>query len=72
MSKRKKKTSYSDSSIIEQDERFAFIAGYTSGGFPYGITWEEQERTEQNAIMDAGKCSANQLIDSEDMPDLPF
>lgn len=24
-----------------QDDRFFFIAGYTSGGAPYGITWEE-------------------------------
>ena len=23
------------------DGTFCFIAGYTSGGFPYGITWEE-------------------------------
>lgn len=23
------------------DDRFYFIAGYTSGGAPYGITWEE-------------------------------
>ena len=23
------------------DDRFAFIAGYTSGGAPYGMTWEE-------------------------------
>lgn len=23
------------------DDRFAFIAGYTSGGAPYGSTWEE-------------------------------
>ena len=23
------------------DENFAFIAGYTSGGAPYGLTWEE-------------------------------
>lgn len=23
------------------DERFAYIAGYTGWGFPYGITWEE-------------------------------
>ena len=28
---------------IEQDEYFAFIVGYTSGGAPYGITWEEWE-----------------------------
>jgi hypothetical protein len=26
------------------DENFYFIAGYTSGGLPYGITWEEAER----------------------------
>lgn len=24
-----------------QDENFFFIAGYTSGGAPYGVTWEE-------------------------------
>lgn len=23
------------------DDRFYFIAGYTSGGAPYGVTWEE-------------------------------
>ena len=31
-----------------QDENFAFIAGYTSGGFPYGITWEEHAELEKN------------------------
>jgi len=25
----------------DSDETFAFIAGYTEGGAPYGITWEE-------------------------------
>ena len=25
----------------DQDEYFYFIAGYTSGGAPFGITWEE-------------------------------
>jgi hypothetical protein len=25
----------------DSDDRFAFIAGYTEGGFPYGTTWEE-------------------------------
>lgn len=24
-----------------QDDQFFFIAGYTSGGAPYGVTWEE-------------------------------
>lgn len=26
---------------IDQDDQFAFIAGYTDGGFPYGTTWDE-------------------------------
>ena len=25
----------------DSDDRFAFIAGYTSGGVPYGTSWEE-------------------------------
>ena len=25
----------------DMDDHFAFIAGYTPGGFPYGTTWEE-------------------------------
>jgi hypothetical protein len=34
---------------IDSDAIFSFIAGYTSGGAPYGATWEEvakQERRE--------------------------
>lgn len=27
--------------LPEQDDTFFFIAGYTSGGAPYGVTWEE-------------------------------
>src|SRR5580700_7670656 len=27
--------------LFDSDEHFYFIAGYTSGGFPYGITWED-------------------------------
>jgi len=27
----------------DSDDTFAFIAGYTPAGFPYGITWEESE-----------------------------
>lgn len=29
--------------FIERDDNFAYIAGYTSGGFAYGITWEEYD-----------------------------
>jgi hypothetical protein len=27
----------------DQDDMFYYIAGYTSGGAPYGVTWEEME-----------------------------
>ena len=27
--------------VPEQDDNFFFIAGYTSGGAPYGVTWAE-------------------------------
>ena len=26
---------------MDQDDTFYYIAGYTSGGEPYGVTWEE-------------------------------
>jgi len=31
----------------DSDWTFAFIAGYTTAGFPYGITWEELEEIEK-------------------------
>jgi hypothetical protein len=37
---------------IEQDEHFAFIVGYTPGGAPYGITWEEWEALDPEAEED--------------------
>lgn len=43
--KKQKRTDHKSESaeLLEQDENFYFIAGYTDGGFPYGITWEEYE-----------------------------
>lgn len=32
---------------FDSDEVFAFIAGYTSGGAPHGITWEEMQWIEE-------------------------
>ncbi|MFD2330175.1 hypothetical protein ACFSR7_13080 [Cohnella sp. GCM10020058] len=34
-----------------QDETCFFIAGYTEWGFPYGITWEEQEQMSNDASL---------------------
>ena len=49
-SKRRKKSNIDDFQI-EQDENFSFIAGYTSGGFPYGNPWEETD-DDQNEVED--------------------
>ena len=35
--------SFSADISCDSDETFAFIAGYTSGGAPYGVTWGEME-----------------------------
>lgn len=43
--KKTKKTRYEEE-CIESDEYYYYIAGYTEGGAPYGITWEEAEEQE--------------------------
>lgn len=48
--KRRKKRNIDDFQI-EQDENFSFIAGYISGGYPYGNPWEETD-DEQNEVED--------------------
>ncbi len=35
-----------------QDDRFFFIAGYTSGGAPYGVTWEEMGMEPYDGLFD--------------------
>lgn len=35
------KQEQSECDVDWRDDRFFFIAGYTSGGAPYGVTWEE-------------------------------
>jgi hypothetical protein len=40
----KKKTERTSESIYEDSgDMFCFIAGYTPGGLPYGVTWEEAD-----------------------------
>ena len=40
---KKKKGAKQEEGFLDgfSDENFAFIAGHTSGGTPYGLTWEE-------------------------------
>ncbi len=39
--KKARKAAQEQQTLPEQDSRFFYIAGYTSGGAPYGVTWEE-------------------------------
>lgn len=49
--RRKKKKLQEEHAVnLDQDDTFFFIAGYTSGGAPYGVTWEQMG-------MNSGKCS---------------
>ncbi|MDO4336744.1 MAG: hypothetical protein Q4C91_01490 [Eubacteriales bacterium] len=41
LAKEKKAQEEQDLLYEDSDDVFAFIAGYTSGGAPYGITWDE-------------------------------
>ncbi|WP_404454446.1 hypothetical protein LG329_05645 [Virgibacillus necropolis] len=49
----------------ESDETYAFIAGYTSGGAPFGIKWEEWEQDEDNPNSKKGNVPT---IDEDDLP----
>jgi hypothetical protein len=48
---------------VDWDENFAYIAGRTEAGFPYGVTWEEveaegtgQERPSSPSDKDDDEC----------------
>ena len=47
MGKNKKKNTPLYIDEPESDENFQYIAGYTEGGVPFGITWEEAELIEE-------------------------
>jgi hypothetical protein len=68
--------------IRESDETFAFIAGYTEGGAPYGVTWEEMKAREPRTEMpsdafrthagsngrDVPRVNGTPVVDDDDLP----
>ena len=73
-SKRKKINQDVDEPVFESDEYFAYIAGYTDGGFPYGITWEEEReiaKRDPQFGKDLGLIDSVESENEEDL-DLPF
>lgn len=66
--KRKKRNEIDEEDIIESDETFAYIAGYTSGGFAYGITWEEWEKIEKEEEERQKQLNEEFDITEDDLP----
>ncbi|WP_071458624.1 hypothetical protein [Bacillus massilinigeriensis] len=65
--KKNKKKKRSDSTngeldILESDEFFYCIAGYTSNGVPYGISWEQAK---EDGLIDCEELE-------DDAEDIPF
>lgn len=48
-----------------QDENFFFIAGFTEGGAPYGITWEEAYA---DGLVEEEVASEMQGLEDESLP----
>lgn len=56
---REQKRIQKDNSVFheEQDDIFYYIAGYISGGAPYGVTWEEMGlKPDMGEVDDEGEC----------------
>ena len=68
MKSRKKK--YDGETDMDHDDTFYFIAGYTSGGFPYGVTWEESDEDGFREGSDQNRWKKMQEESDED--ELPF
>lgn len=67
-SRRKNQREELELNLFESDETFAFIAGYTSGGVPFGITWEEMKAIEQREKENLEKRKSIQCDEDIDLP----
>ena len=43
LSKKRKRDGEGEDELEYCDDNFSFVAGYTAGGAPYGISWEEDK-----------------------------
>ena len=53
--------------LYDSDETFAYIAGYTSWGFPYGITWEEMRQIEAEEKRNSENTD-DEVIEIKELP----
>lgn len=58
----------------DSDETFAFIAGYTEGGAPYGIEWDDTDAAANEVLLwrrlaqETGIAAAPRRYDDDDLP----
>ena len=75
--KNKTENAYTDL-YSDMDGDFAFIAGYTSGGAPYGVTWEqvgiasELPYDEKVRLYMKQMDRSAELLEIDDDDELPF
>jgi len=67
---RKKNRNEEPLCLPDSDAQFAYIAGYTEGGFPYGITleehWASQGRQDEE-LDDLGEIFSDNVMKTEKM-----
>ncbi len=51
---------------IESDDIFAYIVGYTSGGAPYGVRWDELDSNGE--MFENEECNTIETMGDEDCP----
>lgn len=74
--RREKKNLKPEFALPDSDAQFAFIAGYSEGGFPYGTTWDElledafaaEETMSGRRKLDASKAFRDWAPDLESWP----
>jgi hypothetical protein len=73
---KKKKMDSLSLSMVESDFYYAYIAGYTSGGAPYGTNWEEFEALEKkmwlNNIEEKEDIEVYNIESEDNTENLPF
>lgn len=63
--KKRRKHKYEEETLWECDGNFAMIMGYTSGGAPYGVTWEEfEEMNKEDFVVSKDDI----VVNDEDLP----
>lgn len=68
--KKKYKKEVIEEEIYNYD--FSYIAGYTGGGFPYGVTWEEIGINQDLSLEEKLRLYENQDKKEVTDDDLPF